>query len=101
MVLAGGGGDGVEAEGGEQIPRRHLAAVVVAAEAVGRGVVLITQDHADALLRFPRVIGPVIEIGDVVRGLVAVDVAADDAFAGDVFGFGSNRQIQFAFRFNF
>lgn len=90
-ILARTGGDGVEAEGREEVPGAHLAAVVVAAEAVGGGVVLAGEDVADLGLRFPGLVGVVVEVGGVVGGLVAVHVAPDDALAGDVLGFGEER----------
>ena len=49
------------------------------------------EDHPDAFLRLPRLVGPVVKIRDVMGRLVAVDVAADDAFAGDVLGLGKKR----------
>ncbi len=87
-ILAASRADGVEAHGGEDVPGRHLAAVVVAAEAVDVVAVHAVHDFAQPVLRLPRLRGVHIKIRDVVAGLVALDVAAEHALAGDVLGGG-------------
>ena len=87
-VLAAAGADGVEAHGGEDVPGGHLAAVVVAAEAVDVVAVHPVHDLALPVLGLPGAGGPGVEEGYVVAGLVAVDIAAEDALAGDVLGAG-------------
>ena len=81
-VVAGRGVGGEEAQGAEDVPGGHLAAVVVAALARRRVVVEGRHHLPDQFLRLPgraRVGG---QVGDVVALLVAVRVLADHA--GDV-----------------
>ena len=75
-VLPASRADGVEAEGGEDVPGRCLAIVFVTAVAVGCGAVEAVHGLADAQLAFPGLRGPVIQIQHVLGGLVAVGVVS-------------------------
>ena len=81
-VFAAAGAHGVESHGRHDIPGAHLAAVFVAAEAVGYwGVELVTNFGN----QFVELVGGAevcVEVGGMVRGLVAVGILADEA--GDV-----------------
>ena len=74
--------DGIEAEGGEDVPGGELSAVVVAAEAVGTGGVEAAADVTHKELGLGGTAGKGIEVGDVVGGLVAGGIEAEEA--GDV-----------------
>ena len=67
----------VESHGVEKIPRRHLSAVVVAAQRPRLVAVEGVRDAAHPLLALPRLAEVVVEVDDVVAGLVAVPVGAD------------------------
>ena len=77
--------DGIEAEGREDVPSGHLAAIVVATQPADVGTIHAVHDGAHPLLRLPRLGGPGVEVGDVVAGLVAVHVAAHEAVGRNVF----------------
>src|ERR1035437_7077020 len=66
----------IEAEGAENVPGRGLAGVLVAAQAVGGGLVKLVHDQAGAGLGFPGLAGSVVEVNYMVDGLVAVGVLA-------------------------
>ena len=74
----------VESQGVEHIPGGHLAAVLVAAQTVGGGGVHLLENLVYILLGAVGSAGVVVEVDDVVRGLVTVGVLADEA--GDVGG---------------
>ena len=74
LVVGRTGADGIETEGGEDEPGRHLSGIVVAGESAGSVVVLGGEDmadHAAGLVVAPDV---VIEVGNLVAGLVAVPI---------------------------
>ena len=83
-VLVGAGAYGVEAHDGEYVPSRHLPAVVVASQSVGRIAVHLVQDFAQPVLGLPRLRGPCVEVGDVVAGFVAMYISAYEACLRDV-----------------
>ena len=74
LIVGCAGTDGIEAEGGEDVPGRHLSGIVVAGEAAGGVVVLGGEnvaDNAAGLVVAPDV---VIEVGNLVAGFVAVPI---------------------------
>src|SRR5664279_184004 len=78
-VIVGAGTDRIEAQGAENVPSRHLTAVVVAAQRVGLGAVLGSDHLMHSLLGLPRLAGVAVEVNDVMARLVAVPVLADAA----------------------
>ena len=72
----------VKAHGTQDIPRAHLPAIVIAAKACRCGLVHFIQRLPYTQLRFPGLVGPVIQVGYVVRWLVAMHVVAYDAVPG-------------------
>ena len=84
-ILVRARADGIEAQRREDVPGAHLAAVVVAAEAADVVPILAVHDFPQPVLGFPGFGGPGVEVGNVVRGLVAMDIAADEAVRGNVF----------------
>ena len=88
-VFTGSGTDGIEAEGGEDVPGGGLPVVLVAAVAVGGGGVHAVEHFAEPVLGFPGGAGVVVEVYHVLDGLVAVGVVAhvhDGHFADFVDG---------------
>ena len=75
-VIRRTGADGIEAEGGEDVPRRHLSGIVVARQAAGSVEVFGLQDVAHCPLGLPRLSGVVIHERHLVARLVAVPVTA-------------------------
>ena len=73
------GADGIEAQRTEDVPGRHLPAVLVAVEPSGCGVVLLPEDAADHGLRLPRLVGKGVEIGQVMARLVPMRILPDQA----------------------
>ena len=71
--------DGVEAQGAHHIPGRHLAGVVVPAQAGGTGVVLGVQHVAYLLLALPGFPRVIIHIDDVVHRLVGMGILSQVA----------------------
>ena len=71
----------IEAQRSEDEPGGYLPAIVVAGHALRR-VVVKPRNLPHALLRLPRRAGEVVQIRDVVAGLVALRVLTDHA--GDV-----------------
>ena len=69
----------IESEGGEDVPCRHLSDVLVAAEAVGCGVVELSHDVAQLGCGLPWLSGVVVEVDDMVAGLVAVGILSDES----------------------
>ena len=65
---------GIEAQTGEDVPCRHLAAVLVADDAFGRRGVHLVQQAARQLLRLPRLSHIIIKVSHMVARLVAVGV---------------------------
>mmetsp|Transcript_136648 Transcript_136648/g.424507 ORF Transcript_136648/g.424507 Transcript_136648/m.424507 type:complete len:388 (-) Transcript_136648:1269-2432(-) len=78
--LVAAGHQRVDAEGGENVPRRHLAVVLVAAPAV-EGVELV-HDSPQVPLRQGAAAGGGRDPQHVVHGLVAVPVAAEGSLQG-------------------
>ena len=76
LVPAVGGVEHVEAERREDVPGAHLAAVVVAVEAVAVGAVGAGEDLTDGGLRLRGSADAVVEVREVVAGLIAVEGAA-------------------------
>ena len=74
--------DGIDAQGGEDIPGTHLAAVLVAADAFRRGGVHRLQQFTDDLLGVGGIADPVVHPGAGVAGLVAMGILAHEA--GDI-----------------
>ena len=72
--LVRAGADGIEAQAGEDVPRRHLAAVLVADDPRGRRGVHPVQQAARELLCPPRLPDIIVEVGHVVAGFVAVGI---------------------------
>ena len=75
----------VETHGREDVPSRHLPAVVIAAQSAYVAAIHAVHDGAYPKLRFPRLGSPCIKIGNVVTRLVAVHIAAHKAVGRDVF----------------
>src|SRR5688572_8799468 len=73
------GSNRIKTKSAHYVPRRHLAAIFVADQAVGGVLVEVVHYLADVLLRFPRLAGVVVKVGNVMRRLVAVGVLADQA----------------------
>ena len=83
-VLVAPGGHRVEPNRREDVPGRHLAEVVIAAETIRRGSVHLGHDPPGPFLGLPGLSGVAVEVRYVVTGLVSVDIVADDSGAGDV-----------------
>ena len=81
-VLSLPGADLVEAEGAEDIPRRHLPTVFVADDAIRCGLVEVAKDSIEDSLPLVWRSGVVVEVSDMVAGLIAVSVLPDEA--GDI-----------------
>ena len=75
----------VEAQRREDVPCAHLAAVVVAAQAPDVVAVLAVHHLPQPVLRLPGLRGPCVQVGDMVRRFVAMDVSADQALCRNVF----------------
>ena len=69
----------IEPQGAEDVPRRHLSAVVVAAQPVGRRAVLGVEDLLDVFRREIGASEEREEVDDVVARLVAVGVLPDQS----------------------
>ena len=69
----------VEAEGGEDVPGGHLTHIFVAAETCGLVGVELTLDLMYDLGGLAGLAHEGVEVGDVVRGLIAVGVLPDEA----------------------
>ena len=87
-ILVGTGADGIESEHAEDIPGAHLPAVVVAAQAADFRLIEAVYNLPQPVLGLPGLGGPGIKIGDVVAGLVAVHIAAQQALRSDIFVVG-------------
>ena len=83
LVLAANRVHGIEAHRAEDVPGRHLAAVLVSAETAGLVGVQLVHHLGGILLRLPRLLHLVVEVDDVVARLVAVGVLANHAGAED------------------
>ena len=70
------GADLVEAEGAHDVPRRHLAAILVADDAVGRVGIELAHDEVEPLLRLPGRVGP------VIRAALAPSRASRSSYRG-------------------
>ena len=77
--LVRAGADGIEAQRREDIPGRHLPAVLVADDALGRRGIHLVEQAARQLLRLPRHADITIEVGHVVARLIAVCILAHEA----------------------
>ena len=86
QVLARAGTRRIQADGSEYVPRPHLAAVLVAAEAIGRDGIGFLQDLADKPLRPGRSACPAEQPREVVVGLIALRILADDTSDASVQG---------------
>ena len=75
-VAVSGRTDGIEADGGENVPGRHLAGIIVAGETSGGIVVLGVEDMGHALDGLITAADEVVEVGDLVTGLVTMPVMA-------------------------
>src|ERR1035441_8488596 len=76
LIDGSSGGHWIEPQRAHHEPCRHLPCIVVAGKTV-RGIgVLLLHDIADVLLGLPCCACIVIEIGDVMAGLIAVIVIA-------------------------
>ena len=95
------GTDRIETQGAEDVPGRHLAAVVVAAERVGLVAVLRLHDLMHAVLRLPRLAGVAVEVDDVMARFVAVPVFADAAVDVGLGRFRSRGTTRSSFSANF
>ena len=71
--------EGIEAESGEDIPCRHLSAVVVAGITARRGAIELTPHLLHQLLGAFRLTREVIEIDRMMTRLVAVGILSDEA----------------------
>src|SRR3546814_8010743 len=92
--------DWVEAERRQLIRGRGRALIVHPRIAIARGVggIGFCKDLADERLRLPRLAAPVVIIGRLLVGLVAMDILADHAgaVAADsrrIIGFGEKLEI--------
>ena len=70
---------GIEAEGAEDVPSRHLPAVVVAAESVGHGLVEQICHLMHHFCRAPGTSCSIEEISVVVTRLIAVSILPDES----------------------
>lgn len=61
-----------EAQGGEDVPGGHLAAVIVATEGIGLVAILGLDDFMEAPGRLPGLAGIAVEIDDMMARLVAM-----------------------------
>ena len=84
-ILIGARAYGIETEGREDEPGRHLATVVVAAEAAYVVAVHAIHNRAQPQLRLPRLRRPCVEIRYVMAGFIAVDITTYEAIVGDIF----------------
>ena len=75
-ILVASWTDGVEAEGGEDVPGRGLSVVLVSAIAVGEGRVETVHHLSDPILRLPGLTAISVEIDHVLDRLVAMGVVA-------------------------
>ena len=78
LVLAGAGAHRVQAQGRQDVPGSHLAAVLVAADAVRSRGIHRGQDGPDRFLRPGRSADPVEQEGHLLAGLVAMGILAHD-----------------------
>src|SRR6201999_2516283 len=60
-------------------PGGHLAAILIARQTIGIVVIERVENLTYTLLRLPWLAGPDVEISDVMRGLIAVRVLADES----------------------
>ena len=79
LELSGTGAHGIQAQGAQDIPGTHLAAVFIAADAVRCGGVEPGKDLPDHFLRTGRRSHIIKQPGHVVAGFIAVGILADDA----------------------
>ena len=75
-VLRNAGRDLIEAKRAEHVPGRHLSGVVVAGQSTGGVLVPLIASLGHVQLRLPSCSSPVIQISNLVAGLVAVVVVA-------------------------
>ena len=75
-ILVGTRAHRVETQSREDVPGRGLAVVLVAAIAVGGGGIELVHDVAHVVLRLPGFARVVVEVDQVLYGLVAVGILA-------------------------
>ena len=80
-ILIGAGGHGIEAHRSENIPGRHLTAVVVAAQSVDVVLIHLIHDLTYPVLRFPRFRSPGVEVRNVLAHFVAVHIIPQNTLA--------------------
>ncbi len=76
-ILVCAGAHRIETQCCKHIPCRHLAAVIIAAEAVDIVAVHPVHDLAHPVLRLPRLTRPCVEIRYMVTRLIAMHIAPD------------------------
>ena len=92
---------GIEAHSREDVPSRHLTAIVVSAKAIGRGTILGVKYFTHKFRSTVGASGHAVEIDNVVAGLVAVSIVAKQStdishIAGKMNG---KERIQFGYKF--
>ena len=71
--------EGIEAESREDVPSRHLSAVVIACITAWRGIIELAAHLLDKFLCTPRLASEVIKIDCVVTWFVAVRILTNEA----------------------
>ena len=74
LIVGCSGADGIEAEGGEDVPCRHLSGIVVAREPARCVVVLGVEDMAHPSARLIVSVDVVVKVGYLMAGFVSMPV---------------------------
>ena len=71
--------NGIEAQGAEDVPCRHLSAVIIAAQTVGSGVIEAVEHFTNQFGGSARLACDGVEICHVVARLVAMGILSDES----------------------